>query len=372
MKQPTFISVALLATTILMLLSPITIKAEDGNSIAQQREWAAKGDSCMKAYDNFHALQYYSKLNDEFINQNASIARNMAELYHLSGRTSAWFDMLQRIDKDSVTYKDLRSMFFASRSNENEMFMYLYGDSILRINPYDSEIALSLASYFNDNGHPDISYTFCRDYLKNDSTNLSILRQYGYASHLLGHAQTAYETYKKLEANGFENYESALIIGVSLIKLDSTWAARDYLYKAVELRTDNEYASLMHLGNVEIACGNYRYGVSYLQQAIDVLKPDNNTMYSLLYSIAEGYYGAQKYEEAAKTFLECAKYKSDKPILYYNIAQMCKGLKDPKKELTYINKFLDKSHLLEDTPDNKKMIADMQERMEYLAKNGVR
>lgn len=358
--------------TLLILLYPITSKAEDGNSIAQQREWAAKGDSCMKAYDNFHALQYYSKLNDEFINQNASIARNMAELYHLSGRTSAWLDMLQRIDKDSVTYKDLRSMFFACKSNKDDNIIAFYGDSILRINPYDSEIALSLASYFNDNGQPEISCMFCRNYLKNDSTNLSILRQYGYASHLLGDAQTAYETYKKLEANGFDNYESALIIGVSLVRLDSTWASRPYLRKAVERRKGNEYASLMHLGNVNIACGEYGEGVSHLEKAIDVINPDGNTMYSLLYSIAEGYYGMNNYKQAAKAFSECTKYKSEKPILYYNIAQMCKGMKDNKKELKYINIFLDKKQYLEDTPENKKLVNVMQERLEYLEKIGVK
>lgn len=356
----------------LMYLYPITIKAEDNNSIAQQRIWAAKGDSCVQAYDFFHAMQFYNNLTEEFINQNASVTRNIAELYRRTGNNKAWLNRLLYLHPDSMTYNDLRLMFFANKNLGKEDQMVILADTILRTNPYDSEIVVSMASYFNDTEHPDKALELCGDYMQRDSTNLGVMRQYGYATYLLGNYEDAIKTYKKLEANGFENYESALIIGYSLLKLDSAWNARPYLRKAVEKRKEGEYASLLHLGNAYIACGEYGEGIGCLYEVIETITPKNDLYYSLYNSIGEAYYKQKIYEKAAKAFLECTKYKSDNPLVYYNIAQMCKGMKDEKREMRFSKKFLDISHHLEDTPQNKELIKSVEERVEYLSKHATK
>jgi tetratricopeptide (TPR) repeat protein len=355
-----------------MYLYPITIKAEDNNSIAQQRIWAAKGDSCVQAYDFFHAMQFYNNLTEEFINQNTSVTRNIAELYRRTGNNKAWLNRLLYLHPDSITYNDLRLMFFANKNLGKEDQMVILADTILRTNPYDSEIVVSMASYFNDTKHPDKALELCGDYMQRDSTNLGVMRQYGYAAHLLGNSKEALETYKKLEANGFDNYESALIIGYSLLKLDSAWNARPYLRKAVEKRKEGEYASLLHLGNAYIACGEYGEGIGCLYEVIETITPKNDLYYSLYNSIGEAYYKQKIYEKAAKAFLECTKYKSDNPLVYYNIAQMCKGMKDEKREMRFSKKFLDISHHLEDTPQNKELIQSVEERVEYLSKHATK
>ena len=127
----------------LMYLYPITIKAEDNNSIAQQRIWAAKGDSCVQTFDYFHALQYYKQLDTTIVNNNLPVVRNMAEIYHRTGNNKAWFNTLVRVyssQPDSMTYNDMRSLFFASRSIEWDDFITMIGNKILKTNPYDSEI----------------------------------------------------------------------------------------------------------------------------------------------------------------------------------------------------------------------------------------
>lgn len=359
----------MMALPFLMCLYPITIKAEDNNSIAQQRIWAAKGDCCVQAYDYFHAMQFYNNLTEEFINQNASVTRNIAELYRRTGNNEAWLNRLLYLHPDSITYNDLRLMFFANKNLGKEDQMVILADTILRANPYDSEIVTSMATYFNDTEHPDKALAICGDYMQRDSTNLGVMRQYGYATYLLGNYEDAIKTYKKLEVNGFENYESALIIGFSLLKLDSAWNARPYLRKAVEKRKGKEYSSYLHLGNANIACGEYREGIENLEKVIEIITPDNELYYSIYNSIGEAFYKQQQYEKAAKAFLECTKYKSDNPLVYYNIAQMCKGIKDEKREIKYSKKFLDISHHLEDTPQNKELIQSVEERVEYLSKH---
>ena len=353
---------------LIFILSPITSKAMDKDDLTQQKALAAKGDSCFKAYDYFHALQYYDKLNDGFINHYASTARNIAEVYHRTGRNTLWANTLQRINKDSVTYQDLRSMFFAYKINETEDSLTLYGDSILHINPYDSEIVVSMASFFNDNQHPDKAMRICGDYMQKDSTNLTVMRQYGYAAHLSNQPKVALKTYKKLESNGFKNYESSLIIGLSLIKLDSTWESRPYLWEAVTQRKPNEYTSLLHWGNVQIACGEYDEGIGSLKEVLNIVLPDNELMYSIHHDIGEAYFHKQDYKNAVKEFQECLNYKTEKPLLYYNIAQMYGALKESNKEGLFYKKFLDKSHNLPETKENKDIIKQAEERLEALRK----
>ena len=358
--------------SIITLLSPITLKAENKDFEAHQRALAAKGDSCVQAYDYFHALQYYKQLDTTFVNNNIPVVRNMAEIYHRTGDKNAWYKTLVSFytsKPDSMTYNDLRLMFFANKNLGKEDQMVILADTILRTNPYDSEIVVSMASYFNDTEHPDKALAICGDYMQRDSTNLGVMRQYGYATYLLGNYEDAIKTYKKLEVNGFDNYESALIIGFSLLKLDSAWNARPYLRKAVEKRKGKEYSSYLYLGNANIACGEYREGISNLEKVIEIITPENDFYYSLYNSIGEAYYSQQKYKDAAKAFVECTKYKSNNPLVYYNIAQMCKGMKDDKREIKYSKQFLDISHHLADTPENKELIKNVEERVEYLSKN---
>ena len=51
---------------------------------------------------------------------------------------------------------------------------------------------------------------------------------------------------------------------------------------------------------------------------------------------------------------------------------MCKGMKDEKREIKYSKKFLDISHHLEDTPQNKELIKSVEERVEYLSKHATK
>ena len=360
-----------MALPFLMCLSPITSVAQDKDFEVQQRLLAAKGDSCVQAYDYFHALQYYKQLDSTFVNNNLPVTRNLADIYRRTGNNNAWWHTLicvYSLTPDSMTYNDMRSLYFASKSVGVEDLTIMIGNKILKSNPYDSEIVVSMASYFNDTEHPDKAMALCYDYMQRDSTNLAVMRQYGYAAHLLGKAKEALETYKKLETKGFDNYESALIIGVSLIRLDSTWESRPYLRKAVERSKPKEYSSLLHLGNVQIACGEYNEGIENLRKVVNVILPDNDLMYSIYHDIGEAYYRKQDYKNAVEAFLECTDYKTDKPLLYYNIAQMYGALKESKKEGLFYKQFLDKSHHLQDTEENKELIKQAEKRLEELRK----
>jgi hypothetical protein len=47
-------------------------------------------------------------------------------------------------------------------------------------------------------------------------------------------------------------------------------------------------------------------------------------------------------------------------------------MKDDKREIKYSKQFLDISHHLADTPENKELIKNVEERVEYLSKHATK
>ena len=72
--------------------------------------------------------------------------------------------------------------------------------------------------------------------------------------------------------------------------------------------------------------------------------------------VAEGYFHAHRYKDAARYLEISAIYAPDDATAYYNIAQMYGGVKDFERERMWYKRFLEKSVLLKDTEDNRKLI----------------
>lgn len=321
-----------------------------------------KGDSCMQAFDSYHASVYYRQLYDSV--PDVCVIRKLSDAYRNLGRNKDCASLLRTLPEDSVGYHDLRSLYFAYRSMENTDSLLYYGDSILRMNPYDGEIVVSMASYCNGIAVPRRAAGICRSYMRNDSTNMLVLRQLGYASYLLGEYEEAYRSYRQLEAEGFDNYESAFIMGVSLEKMGREGNAYDYFQKATRHKGDKDYQALASLGRTGIAIGLYDEGISCLRKAMDILVPDSNTMASLYRDMAEAFYLKHDYAEAARAFERSSSFSPDNPITYYNIAQMYGAVGDKRKERRNYSLFLQNSGRLKDTEENKELVEKVRELLE--------
>lgn len=313
-----------------------------------------RGDSCIAAYNYYHASVFYKQAYD--LNSNVTMARKLANVYRKMGRNKDCASLLRSIPSDSIVYNDIRSLYFAYSSMSNRDSLLFYGDSATHLNPYDSEIVVSMASYCNDNNKPLQAGKICSLYLLRDSTNLLVLRQYGYSSYLLEDYSEAYKTYKKLEEKGFDNYESTFIMGISLAKLHKNELAYDYLLRAATHKSFKDYISLHYLGTLCLEIGKNDEAVIYLSQAIELQKPDSSLLAILYKEKAQAYYNKQNYYKAAKEFEQSAIYNPDDPITYYNIAQMYGATGDKKKEKANYTIFLQKSDLLKDTEENRELI----------------
>lgn len=348
----------LIAMTMLVLQASVSVclaKKKQVLATDTLQILSAKGDSCADAFDYYHASKYYRMVYDSV--PSPKTTRKLANIYRRLGLNRDCASLLRGMPADSVTYKDLRTLYFAYRNLENIDSLLFYGDSVTRINPYDSEIVVSMAAYCNAVNNSEKAESVCQRYLQGDSTNMLVRRQYGYASYLQGHYAEAFHAYKQLESEGFDNYESTFVMGVSLEKLEDLGQAYDYLLRAARHKSFKDYTTLHHLGAVCAELGFTDEGISYLNQAITLQTPDSTLMSLLHKELAQAYFNKHSYEEAAAEFEKSTLYQPENPLTYYNIAQMYGAIGNRKKERENYTIFLNKSALLKDTEDNQETIA---------------
>ena len=197
--------------------------------------------------------------------------------------------------------------------------------------------------------------------LQLEATNMLVLRQYGYACYLTGKYKEAFDIYKKLEGNGFDNYESTFVMGISLEMIEQYDSAYNYMLRAATHKNFKDYISLHHLGTLCLQLGMNDEASCYLTLAINSLIPDSTLLATLHKEKAEAYFNKQNYAEAAREFEQSAKLSPDNAITYYNIAQMYAAIGDRKKEKANYTLFLQKADTLKDTEENKEMIKKVRE-----------
>ena len=316
----------------------------------------ASGDSCVSAFDYYHAAQFYRQAYDS--RPDYAVLRKLASCYQRLGLNLRCASLLRNIEPDSVEYADIRALYFAYKNVGEVDSLTYYGEKAAKTNPLDGELTVSLAAYYSDNNQPERAMTLCRAYLDEDSTNLHVVRQYGYAAYLAGNYQEAVRRYLWLEDNGFKNYESAFVLGVSYEEMKDMAKAHDCLLKAVEYKAGKDHVSLHHLGKVCVFMGDCELGAKYIMAAIDLLRPDSGTLAVMYKEVAEGYYLAQKYKLAAHYLETSLTYAPNDATTYYNVAQMYGGIKDFERERLWYKRFLEKAVLLKDNETNRQLIKD--------------
>lgn len=320
---------------------------------------SSKGDSCVEAFDYFHASLYYKQAYD--FKQSVAVTRKLANAYRKMGRNKDCAALLETVPSDSLTYTDFRSLYFAYHNLDNKLKFLFYGNRATAVNPYDNEIVVSMATYYNDSNSPQMAADICKQYLTGDSTNMLVLRQYGYACYLTGKYKEAFDIYKKLEGNGFDNYESTFVMGISLEMIEQYDSAYTYMLRAASHKNFKDYISLHHLGTLCLQLGMNDEASCYLTLAINSLIPDSTLLATLHKEKAEAYFNKQNYAEAAREFEQSAKLSPDNAITYYNIAQMYAAIGDRKKEKANYTLFLQKADTLKETEENKEMIKKVKE-----------
>lgn len=300
------------------------------------------GDSCMEKLDIFHAIYYYKK---SCMFDNDNLKRKLAKCYKLIGDDRTCIMWLKQIPEDQIKHQDMRLYFFSYKNLELEDSTLYWGYKITKEYPFDSEIVASFSSFLNNTGYAQLADSIARAYVRNDSSNLLVNRQLAYSCYLLKKYKEALNGYINIFKKGFDNYESNFIIGCCYEQLDSNAIAYNYMQRAVKIKKGRDFNSLYRLGLICLNLGIADEALTYLNQSLEILQPDKNTMYNLYKNIGASYFKLRKYKEAGSAFENCLNLFPDDIVSYYNAAQMFYANKEIEKAKSYLQKIIELSKL---------------------------
>jgi len=334
-----------------------------------------KGDSCMNEHDSQHAVFYYKQQLAKYP-QDLETRRKLASCFRMRGDSKQCVAVLDSIPTDSLNHEDLRMFFYSYLNLGDNKNIGLYGWQISMKYPNDSEVFAALLSHRNNIGKPETVSALALSYVqKQDSTNIFINKELAYSLYLQLRYDQAIPMYKKLIAQGFDNFESNLVMGLCYYNLENYKEAYPYLQKSVDLKKDNpNMNSLFYLG---MTCKKLSEkekdiakkiklsydAIKYLEQSVTVAYPRSRGLY-VNQQLGELYYKNLNYEKAGHAFAQCIEYDDeDDPHNYYNAAQMYIAAKMKPQAKLYLQMFLEKANKLNDEKEKAKLTAKAKEQL---------
>jgi len=311
-------------------------------------------DSLFSAFNYAAAASLFTRLQGG--NDSVAVFRRLAQCYHKQGDYQSEGRTLLRIPADSLTHNDMRQLYYAHSNTQDSVGMETWGRRILQLYPYDADITASVAADLMQKNKVEKALLLTKRYLKTDTTNLNVWRQYAYSCYLMGDYGEALRSYLRLYRHGWKSFEVSFILGICYGEMNDAGNAYDHLVRANQMKNGRDVLVLKLLAKNCMKIGMPKKSAEYMEQAIERCVPDSVTMFGMYNSLAEAYFYLRDYGHAIAAFQKASKCQPENAITYYNIAQMYSGLKDPVGMANYYKLFLRHSSTLKDTEDNREMI----------------
>lgn len=338
----------------------IALLAAFGTAAYGQADGAeAKGDSCMEAHDTFHALMYYGEAaaNDS----SAALQRKVARCHYMRGDYRRCVDTMLPVagpGGDSLTLEQMRCLFDSYKRLGDDNGQTAWGHAILRRCPMDGEVTAAVAALYNSEktNSPDRARRLTAEYLKADSTCMSVLEQNADSHFFLQDYDSAVSVYLKLAAMGDSSYNVVYSLGMSYMQMRQDSLARLWLLKAAEMKQMKDAGCLYRLGMVCIDMGNVDEGIEYLNIAYNLMQPDGRVVYIVKRALGEGYYKKGDYWNAIYAWLEALKRNNKSMATIFNVAQTYGLVGQHDKEKRFYRSFLSMAALVESNPELEQMV----------------
>ncbi len=264
------------------------------------------------------------------------------------------------IPTDSISHDDMHMYYYSFLNQNNAEKIAYWGEQITTTFPYDSEIVASFASYYNGANQPGKAEEVARRYIKSDTTNLYVNKEYAYSLFMQFKYDEAIPLYEKLIAQGFDNFESNFVLGLCYENVPNYDKAQKCCQKAARFKNDNA-TCLFHLGLAEKALKMDSLSLVHLNKSLEVSLPKGRALHTYKW-LADIYFQHHQYAEAGRAFELCAIYdEEDDPLNYYNAAQMFIASKNQLKAKLYLLLFLANANRLKDKEEAIQLTTKVKE-----------
>lgn len=365
------------------------------------------GDSCMQQFNTFEALRYYQQAyaiaktrsqqraveqldlpldrleklpqekQDEIIEHLKSMAEKsaivdcmvqmkLANCHYKRANYRESAQLLKTIPEDSLSHEAFRQLALSYKKLGNlDSYVYWAGQLVARY-PMDGEMVAGLTLGYVQLEQPQNGLECGQKYFAVDSTNIEVNRALADAYFMDRQFEKASLMYERLMQQGDSTFNTLYSAGMSYTRIDSLNRAYKCLLPAFYLSQMQHAGCAYRLGIVCNDLHSYDEGLSYLNIATELMKPDTTIMRAITLSQGEAYYLTKQYDKAVEAWKRHLDYNPGSIATYYNIANAYYYfLSDAKQAKAYLEKFLEVARK-EEKPTQQ--LKDMIEKSETFIK----
>ena len=278
-----------------------------------RRQLIEKGDSCIKAYNYFHAISYYKQA--QTLGDDNAIRMKLASCHYLRTAYKQCADMLKTIPEDSLTHDALREMYYAQGAMQQTTLQTYWGMTLIEKFPMDGHIVADLMEVFlnQEDSNPNMAVLYGERYCKVDSDNVEVNRTLGEAYFLNRKYEQCIAIYNKVMAAGDTTYNALYYTAGAYEYLEKFDSAALYFAKAVE-RNPKMAVGTYRLGVVENQLGHYDAAIEHLRTAATLYEPNKTIMFVIYKNMGDAKNSLKQFKEAYLYWGYALAYADDKEL----------------------------------------------------------
>ena len=278
-----------------------------------RRQLIEKGDSCIKAYNYFHAISHYKQA--QTLGDDNAIRMKLASCHYLRTAYKQCADMLKTIPEDSLTHDALREMYYAQGAMQQTTLQTYWGMTLIEKFPMDGHIVADLMEVFlnQEDSNPNMAVLYGERYCKVDSDNVEVNRTLGEAYFLNRKYEQCIAIYNKVMAAGDTTYNALYYTAGAYEYLEKFDSAALYFAKAVE-RNPKMAVGNYRLGVVENQLGHYDAAIEHLRTAATLYEPNKTIMFVIYKNMGDAKNSLKQFKEAYLYWGYALAYADDKEL----------------------------------------------------------
>ena len=278
-----------------------------------RRQLIEKGDSCMKAYNYFHAISHYKQA--QTLGDDNAIRMKLASCHYLRTAYKQCADVLKTIPEDSLTHDALREMYYAQGAMQQTTLQTYWGMTLIEKFPMDGHIVADLMEVFlnQEDSNPNMAVLYGERYCKVDSDNVEVNRTLGEAYFLNRKYEQCIAIYNKVMAAGDTTYNALYYTAGAYEYLEKFDSAALYFAKAVE-RNPKMAVGNYRLGVVENQLGHYDAAIEHLRTAATLYEPNKTIMFVIYKNMGDAKNSLKQLKEAYLYWGYALAYADDKEL----------------------------------------------------------
>ena len=314
------------------------------------------GDSCMKEFNTFEALQYFQQAYQ--MADNRDVRLKLADCHYKRANYHQTAELLKNVPEDSLSHEAFRQLAL-SYHKQGDLDSYIYwGTQLVKRYPMDGEIVASLTLAYAQKNQPEIGLKYGLNYSLKDMNNIMVNRAIADAYFLKRDFIAASIWYEQLMEQGDSTFNTIYSAGMCFAQNQDLNRAYKYLQLAMIKSGMQHFGCAYRLGIVCNDLHSYDEGLGYLDLALEIQKPDTAVMKAITLSQGEAYYLTKQYDKAVEAWKRHLEYNPSSIATYYNIASAYYYfLDDNQQSKAYLERFLQVARKEENpTPQLKDMI----------------